>query len=210
MAKPAANSFTVNGRMYRPSARPVVVICLEASADEYLDNALARGRMPTLRAMSARGYRGRARGALPSLTNVNNASIVTGVPPNAHGICGNFFYNAETGEEVMMNSASYLRCETILAAAAQAGRKVAVVTAKEKLLGIFSAGLIPPSLAPPGSGAFPAPRSGAGIAFSSEKAGQARAETHGIGQVGKLVGHPTPPIYSAEARLYVLRAGLAF
>ncbi len=209
MAKPAANSFTVNGRVYRPSARPVAVICLDGSADEYLDNALARGRMPNLQAMSARGYRGLARGALPSFTNVNNASIVTGVPPEAHGICGNFFYNTETGEEVMMNSAGYLRCGTILAAAAQAGRKVAVVTAKEKLRDIFSAGLITQPQAPPGSGAFPAPRSGAGIAFSSEKAGQARAETHGIGQVEKLVGHPTPPIYSAEASLYVLRAGVA-
>ena len=41
-----------------------------------------------------------------------------------------------------MNSARYLRAETILAAAANAGRKVAVVTAKEKLRDIFSHGLI--------------------------------------------------------------------
>ena len=105
-------SFTVNGRTYRPPARPVVVICLDGSADEYFDAALARGRMPNFQRMSVTGYRGFARGALPSFTNVNNASIVTGVPPSVHGIGGNFFYDTASGEEVMMNSAKFLRCET--------------------------------------------------------------------------------------------------
>jgi len=48
-----------------------------------------------------------------------------------------------------------------------------------------------------------------GIAFSSEKAGQAGKASHGIEHVEKVVGQPTPPIYSAEASLYVLRAGAA-
>ena len=48
------------------------------------------------------GYdRGMVRGALPSFTNVNNAAIVTGMPPKVTGICGNFFLNPETGEEVI-------------------------------------------------------------------------------------------------------------
>jgi len=200
--------FTVNGRAYHPPARPVVVICLDGSADEYLDAALARERMPNLRLLGVSGYRGLARGAMPSFTNVNNASIVTGVPPSIHGIGGNFFYDPATGQEVMMNSAKYLRAETIFPAAARAGRKVAVVTAKEKLRDIFAAGL----LGSPGSShAAAAPGTGPlhGIAFSSEKAGQARLETHGIASVEKLVGRSTPPIYSADASLYVLRAGVA-
>ena len=180
----------MNGRTSRPPARPVAVLCLDGSADEYLDATLARGRMPHLQRMSVRGYRGFARGAMPSFTNVNNSSIVTGVPPSVHGIGGNFFYDTSTGQEVMMNSAKYLRAETILAAAAQAGRKVGVVTAKEKLRDIFSHNL-------------------RGIAFSSEKANQARLETHGLGDVEKVVGRPTPPIYSGEASLYVLWAGVA-
>ena len=185
--------FTVNGRAYHPPARPVLVVCLDGSADEYLDAALARGRMPNVQRLSVSGYRGLARGALPSFTNVNNASIVTGVPPSVHGIGGNFFYDAAAGQEVMMNSARYLRAETILAAAAAAGRTVGVVTAKEKLRDLFAAGLI-------GRG---------GIAFSSERAGQAETETHGITNVQNIVGDATPPIYSADASLYVLRAGVA-
>jgi len=182
--------FTVNGRIYRPPARPIVVICLDGSADEYLDAALARGRMTNLQRMAVTGYRGLARSAMPSFTNVNNSSIVTGVPPALHGIGGNFFFDTTSREEVMVNSAKFLRAETIFAAAQRAGRKVAVVTAKEKLREIFAHGLT-------GLG---------GIAFSSEMAKFATLGTHGIAEVEELAG-PTPPIYSAEASLYVLRAG---
>src|SRR5207245_8329501 len=90
--------------------------------------------------LAVSGYRGLARAAMPSFTNVNNASIVTGAPPSVHGISGNYFYDAACGQEVMMNSAKFLRCETILAAAARAGRKVAVITAKETLRDSVAAG----------------------------------------------------------------------
>jgi phosphonoacetate hydrolase len=186
----ATKSFSVNGRVYQPPARPVVVICLDGSADEYLNAALMRGRMPNLQTLAVHGHRGLARGALPSFTNVNNASIVTGAPPSVHGISGNFFYDAAVGLEVMMNSAKYLRAGTIPAAAALAGRKVAVVTAKEKLRDILGHKL-------------------SGIAFSSEKANLALEKTHGIAEVEKLVGRPAPPIYSPEASLYVLWSGAA-
>lgn len=186
------NPFTVNQRTYSPPARPIAVICLDGSADEYLDAAIAHGLMPVVGALGVTGHRGFARGAMPSFTNVNNSSIVTGVPPIVHGIGGNFFYDTTVGREVMMNSAAFLRVDTIFPAAQKAGRKVAVVTAKEKLRDIFAHGLI-------GCG---------GIAFSSEKASQAKRETHGIDNVEALAG-PTPPIYSGEASLYVLRAGVA-
>ncbi len=141
--------------------------------------------------MTKQGYRGMVRGALPSFTNVNNSSIVTGVSPAIHGISGNFFYDAAKDQEVMMNSAEYLRAETILAAASASGRKVAVVTAKEKLRDILSHKMN-------------------GIAISAEKSDQARKETHGIDGVNEIVGYPTPTIYSADASLFVLRAGVAF
>ncbi len=190
MSSMATQSFSVNQRDYYPPGRPVVVVCLDGSADEYLDAAAARGLMPNLCRMAIRGHRCMARGALPSFTNVNNASIITGVPPSVHGIGGNFFYDASSGEEVMMNSAKYLRAGTILAGAALAGRKVAVVTAKEKLRDILGWQLT-------------------GIAFSAEKAGQAAQATHGIEGVETLVGRPTPAIYSPEASLYVLWSGVS-
>lgn len=187
----STQSFEANGKSYYPAAKPIVVICIDGSADEYLDTTLLYDRMPNLKRMSRNGYRGMVRGALPSFTNVNNSSIVTGVSPAIHGISGNFFYNESIDQEVMMNSAEYLRAETILAAASNAGRKLAVVTAKEKLRDILSFKM-------------------KGIAISAEKANQAKMETHGIDQVEQIVGHPTPAIYSADASLFVLRAGVAF
>ncbi|HAQ99255.1 MAG: phosphonoacetate hydrolase [Limisphaerales bacterium] len=185
-----ATTIEVNGISYDLPPAPIAVICLDGSADAYLDAALARDAMPNLKKISITGYRGQARGALPSFTNVNNASIVTGCPPSTHGICGNFFLNPDTGEEVMMNSASFLRSATIMSAAAKAGRKVGVVTAKEKLRDIFAHEL-------------------EGIAFSTEKANQSTMEKHGIDDVEALVGKETPYIYSGEASVYVLEAGVA-
>jgi phosphonoacetate hydrolase len=184
-------SFEVNGRQYDPPAKPIVVICMDGSADEYLDITMAHGRLPNIQKMSVSGYRGMVRGALPSFTNVNNSSIVTGVSPKVHGICGNYLYDTQLKQEVMMNSASYLRSETILAAAAEAGRKVVVVTAKEKLRDILSYKM-------------------KGIAISAEKANLAQLETHGIENVEAIVGTATPAIYSADASLFVLKAGVAF
>ncbi|MPY91316.1 MAG: phosphonoacetate hydrolase [Luteitalea sp.] len=183
-------SFTANGRTYRPPAQPVVVVCVDGCANEYLEASLAHERMPNVARMARCGYRGLARAALPTFTNVNNAAIATGRPPDVTGISGNFFLDPETGEEVMMNASRFLRCETILAAAARAGRRVAMVTAKDKLREILSDGL-------------------QGIAFSAEKACEASPETHGIGDVEVLVGRPSPAIYSADASLYVLDAGVA-
>ena len=182
--------FVVHGRTYCPPAQPLAVICIDGCADEYLSESLLAGCMPQLEAIIRDGYRGLVRGALPSFTNVNNSSIVTGVAPAVTGISGNFFLDPDSGEEVMMNSSRFLRCETLLAAASHHGRKVAMVTAKEKLRDILSSGL-------------------AGMAFSSEKADQAALESHGIENVPTLVGQPVPEIYSADASLFVLQAGVA-
>lgn len=185
------SSFTVNDRTYTPPHRPIVGICLDGSSDEYLDAALTHGCMPHLHDLSVNGFRGLARGQMPSFTNVNNASIVTGASPRVHGIAGNYFYDAAADREVMTNSAEFLRAPTIFPAAQQAGRKVAVVTAKDKLRGFFAAGLV----------------EAGGIAFSAERAREAALSTHGLDDAEALVG-PTPDIYTAEASLYVLRAGV--
>ncbi len=181
--------FSVNDRTYRPPPRPLTVICLDGGSEEYIRASLAHRRTPNLAHMIQHGYGGMTRAALPSFTNVNNVCIATGVPPSKTGISGNFFLDPENGKEVMMNSAGYLRCGTILAAAARAGRKVAAVTAKDKLCKLLAHNLD-------------------GIVFSAEKADEATEPTHGISDVEALVGRSRPEIYSAEASLFVLDAGI--
>jgi phosphonoacetate hydrolase len=134
-------AVAVNGRTYRWPARPVVVVCLDGSAFEYIDRAIAAGVAPYLQSLAGLKFFRLVETALPSFTNPNNVSIVTGVPPSIHGISGNFFLDRETGRTVMMNDASYLRVDTILAAFSSAGARVAVVTAKDKLRRLLSHGV---------------------------------------------------------------------
>lgn len=180
--------FSVNGRDYSPPPVPLAIICIDGCGDEYLSISLARGVMPNLAKMLTDGHRSLVRGALPSFTNVNNCAVVTGCPPNETGIGGNYIIDPDSGEEVMTNSSSFLRRGTILAAAAEAGRKVAMVTAKDKLRELLSKDL-------------------QGIAFSAERSDEVSLDKNGVADIISHVG-PKPSIYSADASLYVLRSGV--
>ena len=126
-------SVEANGRRYRPPTDPVVVVCVDGCEYDYLTEAAASGRAPFLAKLLAEGHAFQGDCVVPTFTNPNNLSIVTGVPPSVHGICGNYFFDRDSGEEVMMNDPKYLRAPTLLAAFADSGAKVAVGTAKDKL-----------------------------------------------------------------------------
>jgi phosphonoacetate hydrolase len=179
----------VNGREYRWPQRPVVVVCVDGCEPDYISQAIEAGAAPFLGGLNGRGTCLTADCVVPSFTNPNNLSIVTGTPPSVHGICGNYFWDAEAGAEVMMNDAKYLRAGTILAAFAAAGAKSAVVTAKDKLRSLLGHKL-------------------AGICFSSEKANEATLAANGIDDVVALVGMPVPSVYSAALSEFVFAAGI--
>src|ERR1700733_6455449 len=101
--------------------RPLVVVCVDGCQYEYITAAVAAGVAPFLgKLLGGAGTCFMADCVMPSFTNPNNLSIVTGVPPSVHGISGNYFYDAERNEEVMMNDPRYLRVGTILAAFSEA------------------------------------------------------------------------------------------
>ncbi|KOC19790.1 phosphonoacetate hydrolase [Comamonas testosteroni] len=182
-------TLEVNGRTYRWMEEPVVIVCVDGCEPAYLDAAVEAGVAPYLARMRAEGADLLADCVVPSFTNPNNLSIVTGAPPAVHGICGNYFFDRELGEEVMMNDPKYLRAGTVLAAFANAGARVAVVTAKDKLRKLLGNKM-------------------RGICFSSEKADQVTQEEHGITGVVDLVGMPVPSVYSAELSEFVFAAGV--
>ncbi|UXH76050.1 phosphonoacetate hydrolase [Roseateles amylovorans] len=181
----------VNGRTYRMPVEPVVVLCIDGCEPDYLTQALMAGQMPQLQRLLARGTTCTVDAVMPTFTNPNNLSIVTGVPPAQHGIAGNYFLDRSTGEAVMMNEPEYLRAPTLLAAFSAAGVEVAVVTAKDKLRRLLGHGLT------------------AGICFSAEKADQATLAHGGIDDVPAFVGLPVPDVYSAALSEFVFAAGVA-
>ena len=106
-SKPVIN---VNGRTYRWPEKPVVVVCIDGSEPDYIEQAIAAGAMPWMQQlMEDRGVDLRAHCVVPSFSNPNNISIVTGVPPVVHGICGNFFYDVLLGIRSHSRTRSKLR-----------------------------------------------------------------------------------------------------
>jgi phosphonoacetate hydrolase len=191
MTTPTSTSpaLTVNGRSYALPKHPTVVVCVDGCEPDYLAQAVASGQMPWLKRTLANGTALVADCVVPSFTNPNNLSIVTGVPPSVHGICGNYLFDTASGTEVMMNDPKWLRAPTLLAALADAGKSVAVVTAKDKLRAMLGHQM-------------------KGICFSSEKADQATLAVNGIKDVLALVGQPLPSVYSADLSEFVFAAGV--
>jgi phosphonoacetate hydrolase len=186
--------ITVNGRSYHFPQAPVVVVCIDGSEPDYMEKAVAAGKMPWLKKTLPEGTDLRADCVVPSFTNPNNLSIVTGRPPKVHGICGNFFFDPKSGAEVMMNDPEFLRAPTIFPALREAGAKVAIVTAKDKLRRLLGHGL--------------QPKAGEAVCFSSEKADRASLAENGIEGVVEMVGMPVPSVYSAELSEFVFAAGV--
>lgn len=77
---------------------------------------------------------------MPSVTNVNNVSMICGAPPAAHGITANYFLNAETGEEVYMESGDFVLAPTLMETGSAAGRATAVLASKQKLCDMIGKG----------------------------------------------------------------------
>ena len=152
---------------------PIIVVLIDGFDPEYLDACPA----PNLSAMARRGFRVDGRGMTPSVTNVNNVSLVTASYPESHGITSNYWLDRQRGEEFYMESGEFLRAETMFQRAAAAGMRSLLVTAKDKLRRLLSDGVT--------------------VSISSEEP---------PGWVVDGVGEP-PPIYSLEVNRWVLDAG---
>ena len=177
----------VNGKDYKDKNKPVVAICMDGTSYDYYE--AAKDRMPNLQRFIKEGSMGFVNSVIPSFTNPNNMAIATGVTPDINGICGNFYYDKALDDEVMMNDPKYMTADTIFAEYAKAGKKVAVVTTKDKLRKMLSKDL------------------SSGICFSAEFSVQANIEENGIENVIELMGKPNPTIYDPNISVYCIEAG---
>src|SRR5271165_3951364 len=138
-----APTFVANDRSYRVPQRPTLAICADGWDPEYVDDALERALMPRLgEALAGGGSYALGRSQVPTFTNPNNITIVTGVSAAQNGIAGNH-YREPDGSEVQVTDPSFLRAETIHAAALAAGVSTLCVTAKDKLRALLATGGVP-------------------------------------------------------------------
>ncbi len=195
-------SIEVNGRRYGWPRAPLVVVCVDGSepggpgsdGGGYIERAIDAGVAPFFGSLRERGTFATADCVVPSFTNPNNLSIVTGRPPEHHGICGNFYYDTDSDSEVMMNDPALLRAPTILESFHAAGARVAVVTAKDKLRRLLGHGI--------------RYGDGSAVCFSSERADQVTPEEHGLSGIVDRLGMAVPDVYSAELSEFVFAAGV--
>ena len=117
-------------------SRKILVVCLDGFGPEYLDATPT----PNLDRMAEAGLSVTARSVIPSLTNVNNISLITGTPPSCHGITANYCLDPATGAEVFMEAPEFVMQPTILARAKQAGQSTALLATKDKLMPMLQSG----------------------------------------------------------------------
>ena len=153
--------------------RPTVIICIDGLDPEYLDAC----ETPNLTAIARSGFVKTGRAIMPSVTNVNNVSLVTASYPEVHGIASNYRLVRETGQGVYMESGSYILAETIFERAQRTGRSSILVTSKDKLRTLLS--------------------TDATVAVSSERPPD---------WLVSAIGAP-PEIYSLEVNGWAIRAG---
>jgi phosphonoacetate hydrolase len=165
----------------------VLAICADGWDPEYVDDALARGLMPRLgEALASSGTYAIGRAQVPTFTNPNNVTIVTGVSAAINGIAGNH-YRDSAGQEVQVTDPSFLRATTIHAAAQEHGIRSLCVTAKDKLRALLAVGGVP--------------------AFSAEHAHD-QALSDGT-SVTQIVGEPNPGIYDWQLSPYTIDLAVA-
>ncbi len=175
---------TLHGRTYKLPKSPTVIVCVDGFDPTYLTRGVADGILPTMTKFMIRGFHAEAQCSMPSVTNANNVSIITGAPTAVHGIATNYFLDRKTGKETMIVDDSLVRGSTILAEMASRGVRVAAITAKDKLRKILQRGLTGPNT----------------ICYSSQYAND---------DIVQWLGWESRPSqYSAELSLFVLDAGL--
>ena len=154
---------------------PIFFLVLDGCAPEYFTAETA----PRLhRLAGAHGFVRRVQCAMPSVTNVNHACLLSGKWPKETGIAGNYVYDPKTGREGFLEERGYMRAPTLLQWARRAGGKTALLTVKGKILGVYG--------------------EGADIGLSAEKPDPALLERLGL--------TPPPDIRSVDSTRWILEA----
>jgi phosphonoacetate hydrolase len=118
------------GQDAKKSPQRTVVIMFDGFGLDYL----AASKMPVLEKWKREGLFKPVKGLMPSVTNINNASICCGVWPETHGITGNTYFDEQHGVEEYTESPDLLLAPTLFERAARSGVKSALLSSKAKTI----------------------------------------------------------------------------
>lgn len=117
--------------------KKAMILVIDGCAPQYLTEQNA----PNLfRLARQKGFIKTVLGAMPSVTNVNHACILSGKWPEETMVTGNYFYHPATGQEGFIEERGYMKAETLLQHCQKAGQQTALLTVKGKILGVYGEG----------------------------------------------------------------------
>ena len=120
----------LEGQDKKSSLQRAVVIMFDGFGLDYLNES----NMPVLAQWKRDGLYKPVKGLMPSVTNINNASICCGVWPEVHGITGNTYFDEQRGVEDYTESPDLLLAPTLFEHAARKGVKSALLSSKAKTI----------------------------------------------------------------------------
>jgi len=110
-----------------------LIIVIDGCSKDYI----TKDNTPNLYRIADQGFYTTIKSAIPSVTNVNHATILSGSFPDEHGVVGNYYYNRLTKEEGFIESSQHMKKESILDIYNDMGKSTALLTVKGKVLEIF-------------------------------------------------------------------------
>ena len=116
--------------------QPVVIVMFDRLGTHYV----ARSEMPVLKGMMAKGFSKTVRAVMPTVTNVNNASICCGAWPDEHGITGNSFFDEAKAGPSTWKAQNIFGCRRCSSGRLDKAVKSALLTAKKKTIALLSRG----------------------------------------------------------------------
>ncbi|MGC4037624.1 MAG: alkaline phosphatase family protein [Chitinophagaceae bacterium] len=167
-------SFAQRQGAIRKAHQKVIIFMIDGFGESYY----RASDMPTLNGMEKKGIYKIVPSLMPSVTNLNNASICTGQLPEKNGITGNSYYDVNTGTEEFMEDSVLLLSPTIFQRAKKQGIKSALFSSKKKTTGLLA--------------------NGADLVLSPETASE-----EWIRRIGTA-----PSIYSREVNYWLMEAAL--
>ncbi len=162
-------------KMQKERLEKVMILVIDGCNPDYISPEYA----PKVHEMAKEtGFAKKVQCAMPSVTNVNHACILSGKWPMDTGIIGNYYYNPETEEEGFIEERGYMKAETLLQYYKKLDKRTALLTVKGKVLGVYG--------------------DGADIGLSAQNPDQTLIERYGLSQA--------PAINSVEATEWIVRA----
>ena len=114
-------------------SKTTILIMVDGLDPEYLEACPT----PTLLELAQKGFMTEVDSMVPTVTNVNNASLLTANYPSCHGITSNYWLDRERGTETYMESGQFIEADTLFERAAHVGARSLLVTAKDKLCNLL-------------------------------------------------------------------------